>query len=368
MTKQEKKQLWIGIGIGVSAGVVGGFFIGNTVTKRRTRKELKKVREAAYIKGARDAEEEAKLVIDELKNNTIMVNSTDDPAEIKKAINAHFGASDAQMTQDSSDGSEAVNGAFLGQTEASTGHDDDIYVEKVKKDVYELPEDMNFIGITASKEHITFANGDEPPITYPKWLFLNNDGSMRDVLDIRKDLKLYDHSIRNLCVVWNKLGWGTYIAELDGSVQNENIDSYNLDIDDDTLGDEPMEKTIERQRYLDEIDRYQAHPEEAPRIISRQDFEEDNYLEKRYIDYYDKDNVFVESNDVDTPIDDPFSLTGVVNGQDLFAHKNRYDDDSDPDIVHVKNFAMNSVFEITRWHKSYASIRDGSAYINGSTD
>ena len=170
-------------------------------------------------------------------------------------------------------------------------------------------------------------------------------------------------------LVWNRLGLGNYVLDLDGISEDEDIDKYDVSIDDAVLGDEPMEQTVERQRYLDEIDRYQAHPEEAPRIISRQDFEEENYLDQRYFDYYEVDNVFVESNDVDTPVD-AVSLFGTNDGKELFAHKPipGPDEGDDPDIVHVKNFKMNSVMEVTRWHKSYASVRDGSAYIHGNSD
>lgn len=388
MTKQEKQKLFIGIGVGLTVGIGTGYLIGAKTTKRKAREEIKRVRRNAYMKGIEEATEEAKKFIDD---NVIVVDSSNSE-EIQKAVEAHFNALSDGVTRSQLYSAEAVNGAFLGQTEAfcedksgsseEKATDDNIYAEKEEKNAqnnssqYDLPDELNFIGVSYDGTNIIFANGDEPPLTYPKWLFLNNNGEMRDVINIREDLKRYDHTIRNLCVVWNRLGWGTYVMDLDGANEDEDISSYDVNIDDTTLGEEPMEKTIARQKYLDEIDRYQAHPEEAPHFISRQDFEEEAYLDQRYFDYYEVDNVFVESNDTDKPVD-AYSLFGTTNGQELFDRKNSYLEDidhglstpdDDPDIVHLKNFKMNSVMEVTRWHKSYESVRDGSAYIHGSPD
>lgn len=384
MTKQEKQKLWIGIGIGATVGIGTGFVIGHQTAKRKARRDIKKLRHQAYLKGLDDATEEAKKVIDDLTNNVVLVDSTD-PEVIKKAVEDHFNAQSDGAIEESSDSADAPNGAFLWQTEASEEdntasakqkaenddktaqnssshvYPDDIYAEKTPVIQYDLPDELNFIGVGYDGTNITFANGDQPPLSYPKWLFLNNNGDMRDVTSIREDLKRYDHTIRNLCVVWNRLGWGTYVMDLDSIAEDEDIASYDVDIDDTTLGDEPMEKTLERQKYLDEIDRYIAHPEEAPQIISRDEFQEEAYLDQRLFDYYEVDNVFVESNDVNKPVD-AVTLFGTNNGQELFDRK--ADSDDDPDVVYVKNFKMNSVMEITRWHKSYASIVDGSAYIH----
>ena len=378
MTKQEKQKLFIGIGVGLTVGIGTGYLIGAKTTKRKAREEIKRVRRNAYMKGIEEATEEAKKFIDD---NVIVVDSSNSE-EIQKAVEAHFNALNDGSIPSPSDSTEAVNGAFLGQTEAfcedksgsaeEKATDDNIYAEKTPAGAsqsYDLPDELNFIGVSYDGHNIIFANGDEPPLSYPKWLFLDNNGNMRDVTNIREDLKRYDHTIRNLCVVWNRLGWGTYVMDLDGVSEDEDISDYDVNIDDTTLGEEPMEKTMERQKYLDEIDRYQAHPEEAPHIISRQDFEEEAYLDQRNFDYYEVDNVFVESNDIDTPVD-AMTLFGTNNGQELFARKPipGPDERDDPDIVYLKNFKMNSVMEVTRWHKSYESVRDGSAYIHGSPD
>ena len=82
----DKKSLWIGIGIGVATGATAGFVIGNQVTKRKARKEIKRVRHMAYLKGQEDAEIEARKVIDELTENVVFVDSTASAEDIKKAV------------------------------------------------------------------------------------------------------------------------------------------------------------------------------------------------------------------------------------------------------------------------------------------
>ena len=138
------------------------------------------------------------------------------------------------------------------------------------------------------------------------------------------------------------------------------------------MGDEPEEKTIERERYMDKVERYKNAPSTGqPNIVTKRHFDEDNFLDHIYVNYYDVDNVFTDSTDLDSEID-ATRLFGVANGRELFdwkaAHINDYeDDDKDPDIVYVESFADNSIAEITRYHVSYESVKNGGAYFDGGS-
>lgn len=221
-----------------------------------------------------------------------------------------------------------------------------------------------------ANHQVIFLGAAGTRLAYPETLFIGRDGEVLDSIDIRNNIRKHEHNLARLNLIWNQMGWGAYIPDLDndvteGNVSAEDIDNWDLSLDGEA--NEPMEKIIERERYLDEVEKYKAHPEEAPRIISRRDFSEEAYLEKTYVDFYDVDNVFVESTDGDRVLD-AYDYFGVTNGNDLFRMKRGTEDDDDPDIVHVKSFRMNCVMEVTRWHKSYGSVKDGGAYISGNTD
>lgn len=138
---------------------------------------------------------------------------------------------------------------------------------------------------------------------------------------------------------------------------DEDIDEYDLSIDDVEVD---PERETERSKYLDLIDRYQAHPEEAPTKISRDDFQNECYLEKEWVTYYQKDNVFAYDIHDDEKIDDPFELFGCVNGNDLFSET----DEDDPDCVHIRNMKEGTVYEITRMPKAWSSLSDGGIYFD----
>lgn len=339
----NKKDFWIGIGIGATVGLTTGFIVGNQVTKRAARRDIKKIRHQAYIKGQEDMKAEYEA-------NVIFVDSTD-PKVIQQAV-------DDFNRQNGSSSEKDEKTEETDEEEDKSAQNDDAYAEKE-------PQPRNYIGFSISGDNAIFIGAAGTEIRYPKYLIVNKSGDLLSDLEIRENFKSFEPDVQKLRVVWNAMGWGTYIPDLDG---RPNAWDQNLNIDDDgdsVFDTEPEEKTIERQRYLDEIDRYMANPEEAPRIISREDFDDECYLEKLYFDYYDVDNKFVENTDFDKEVD-AVTLFGVSDGNELF--KNRTHGEEDPDIVHVKNFRMNCVAEITRFHRAYQSIKDGSAYVNGVTN
>ena len=377
MNKNEKKMLAIGIAGGVVVGATAGYCVGRTTMKRRAREEIRKVRTSSYSAGYRVGikENEERILnletaLNELKSSIIYVDSAD-PEDVKKAIDEHMSASNNGTTHNTSEEVEAVKGGLEGQIEASEGQEQSSDEDSEEKDDEDdsddqyIPDEMNFIGVSRENDRFIFEAAAGMKLYYPASIFVNPDNSMRSVVEIREKLKNAEPNVQKLNVVWSSLGWGAYIPDSDGYPTADDIDNWDLEIQDST---EPEEKTMERERYLDEIDRYQAHPEEGPRFVSRQEFEDENYLTKLYINWYEKDNVFIDSMDMDNEINS-FDLLGVTNGKDLFNKNADSDDDSfDPDVVYVKNFHYNSIAEVTRFHMAYQEIRDGSAYLNGSTN
>ena len=96
----------------------------------------------------------------------------------------------------------------------------------------------------------------------------------------------------------------------DGIPDAETIDNYDLSIDDE----EARERTLEHERYLDMIEKYNGNKVNC-HIISVEDFESQNYTEKSYVNWYDQDDVFEENLN---KIDDPYATFGVMSGMDLF--------------------------------------------------
>jgi len=407
MTKNEKKMLFIGIGSGVAVGLTGGYFIGRSVMKKKAREEIKRVRRSGYMQGVAqmekerknaynqgimDAQKEAEAVFNEFKQEL-----ANNPEALQKEFEGYISAVKDGMTTGTANVAEAEKTALEGQTEASEGQksgsdekdDEEEDPDRQQKDSEDnIPDEMNFIGVSREGDEFVFEAAAGKKLRYPVRLFLDRHGEF-DTFFVRRKLKEYTkHDAAQLSVIWNRLGWGAYIPDPNDFRVEENeefcmsedeINNLELPIPDasngifddedmKTLGDEPEIKTMERERYLDEIQRYQEHPEEGPRIISRQEFEDDAYLDKRYFDYFALDNVFVEMTDSSQEVD-PFELFGVVNGNELFDKRGTVDgDDTDPDIVHVKNFKMNSVIEVTRYNKTYQDLLDGSAFINGDSD
>lgn len=360
MDKNERNKLLIGIGIGAAAGVGTGFLIGRNSAKKKYEKELKKVRRKAYLEGVEQGKDEglteAKAWID---TYCVVSDENETPEELVKRVQERQKELSEQETSDAEKEEKSAPVQEQEQNEMPLAPSEPIRIGMATYDT--MNHQVVFSGVGGMK------------IAYPAGLFIGSDGEVLDSVDIRANIRKHEHNKARLNLIWNQMGWGAYVPDLDDDpipdpskeeITDEEINNWDLSLDND---DEPEEKIIEKERYMDEIDRYTANPEEAPRLISRKEFSEEAYLEKTYVDFYENDKVFVESTDGDRELD-AYTYFGITDGNDLFRMKND-DEDDDPDIVHVKNFKMNCVMEVTRWHKSYASVKDGGAYIqDGSTD
>ena len=376
------KQLWIGIGIGAAAGIGTGYYVGQKTSQKKHREEVRKARRKAYIEGVEAGKDKEQIDIayrngleagmDEAKKfidtYCVVPDEGDTPEQIQEKL---------RKKQEEIDAAEKAEKAEKTENAAA---------EEVRQEIAETEAKMNAEPVPPIKigtaeydteNHVVvFRGAAGTKFVYPAGLFVGPDGELLDSIDIRNNIRKHEHNKARLNLIWSQMGWGTYIPDLDGEIgeghepTDEEINNWDLSLDEDDgrmLGDEPEEKTRERERYLDEVDRYLAHPEDAPRIISRKEFDDECYLEKVYFDYYDVDNKFIENTDVDNEIG-PYDYFGITDGNELFRMKNGLDDE-DPDIVHVKNFRLNCVMEVTRYHRSYGSVKDGGAYIgDGSTD
>lgn len=141
----------------------------------------------------------------------------------------------------------------------------------------------------------------------------------------------------------------------------DQLEDYKFDIAHE---DEVREMREETDKYLDEIDRYLGDPTQAPHYISQEDFNNESHLEQVWVNYYAGDNVFVETSDGTQEMEDPTMAFGTSDGNELFSNNPEREDE---DIVCIKNFHLNAVYMITRFQQSYASIRDGSAFMDGET-
>lgn len=350
----NNNHFWTGIaiggGVGGIAGGLIGYFWGRKQMKKKAVEEIKKVRKSAYDKGLYEGVEESKQW---LANNpdaaqAILERMKNEASQ--EAPEAHVTDENPEERIPDQEKPEAVKEALEGQTEAFH----EVRKEDEKADAptvnQHVPSDM---------VEFTLRNGEK--VLYPKMLFFDVKGNSLGEVRVRENLKYYEYDMGRLKEIWMALGWGEYIPDPDETVTD--------DYDGAEMGDEPRIKTEERERFLDLIDKYQAHPEEAPAIISQKSFDDECYLEKLYFDYYDGDNVFIENSDMDEPVD-AMTMFGVSDGNELFRKKPMFDnddDDNDPDIVHIRNFKMNAVAEITRYHCTYKSVKDGSAYIHGGT-
>ena len=138
---------------------------------------------------------------------------------------------------------------------------------------------------------------------------------------------------------------------------------YDVSIDNEEAAEdqEAKERTEAHQRYLDMIDKYKGDDDGSVRIISSDQFINEAYMEKSYINWYEEDNVFEE--DLNT-IDDPFVTFGVTDGHELFKNSDLRED---PDICYLRNEKQLTDYEISRIHGSYARMVRGEANL-GETD
>ena len=147
------------------------------------------------------------------------------------------------------------------------------------------------------------------------------------------------------------------LTEDDYAEKTEDIHSYDLSIDDEESG----ERTEAHERYLDMIDKYNGNAEIPPRIISSDEFINEQYMEKCYVNWYEEDDVFEEDLSV---IQDPYTTFGVTSGRELFKNA---DMRPDPDLCYVRNEKMTTDFEISRIHGSYKEMVGGESGL-GETD
>ena len=137
----------------------------------------------------------------------------------------------------------------------------------------------------------------------------------------------------------------------------DDINNYDLDIDDEEATEAALERTREHERYLDRIDKYKDSVEIVPRMIDAEKFIAEHYMEKSFVNWYSEDNVFEEDLMV---IDDPYATFGVVDGSELFKDADERDD---PDIVYIRNEKLTTDFEVTRIRGSYAKLVGGEGTL-----
>lgn len=133
----------------------------------------------------------------------------------------------------------------------------------------------------------------------------------------------------------------------------EDINNYDISIDDEEATEEARDRTEEHERYLDMIDKYNGNTVSIPYTIDAEEFANSSYNEKSYVNWYERDNVFEEDLGV---IDDPFFNFGVTDGHELFKNA---DMRPEPDTVYLRNEGRLTDYEISRIHGSYADLVGG---------
>lgn len=344
----------LGGALGLACGTGVGIALGKREALRRAKETLKTVRREAHQEGWNEGFEQASaeaqawideniLVVDGETPEEIAQNTARMMAEKQEAEEQH--AAEAEKNKNNS-GDKAIASDAREKETANTSAINTVRDTQVISSGEPAPE-SNLKEITPATYYDREYNQAKVEKLY-----------MQDGLNVKDIARITDYP-ENVVRYFTKDLVRPGFAETD-----EDIDNYDLSIDeDDEDGEEAREMTEARERYLDEVDRYLGDPTQGPCYISRQEFEDEAYLEKVYVDYFEKDNVFVSNDDAGQEMDDPVTDFGTANGKELFAgNPNR----EDPDIVMMKNFKQNAVYEITRYHEAYASLRDGSAFVSGS--
>lgn len=155
-----------------------------------------------------------------------------------------------------------------------------------------------------------------------------------------------------------------YLASLQSPPDDHGIDydleNYNLTIDDEEASQEAAEFSDSRVKYLDMVEKYRDRGGGIPPMtISREQFENEHFHEKSYINYYPDDDTFAED---DNEIEDPNYTFGFTSGKEMFAPE-RVALREDPDICYIRNMGCSTDFEITRMHGSFTEmVKEGKAY------
>lgn len=160
-----------------------------------------------------------------------------------------------------------------------------------------------------------------------------------------------------------------YLASLQSPADDDGVDydleNYDLNIDDEEATQEAREFSEQHAVYLDMVERYKDSGGIPPLVISREQFENEHFYEKSYINWYEDDDVFEED---DRRIEDPAYTFGFSSGRDMFSPE-RVAVRDEEDICHIRNMKMSTDFEVTRIHGSYEKmIIDGEVYYHGETN
>lgn len=138
----------------------------------------------------------------------------------------------------------------------------------------------------------------------------------------------------------------------DGIPTAEEINNWDVSIDDEEATEEARERTNEHEQYLNMIHNYnyEGNRDMMPYVIDSEKFINEQYMEKSYVNWYEDDNVFEEDLNV---IDDPYMSLGVTDGHELFRNSDLRED---PDICYIRNERVTTDFEITRIHGAYSKM------------
>lgn len=235
--------------------------------------------------------------------------------------------------------------------------------EKAKENIDKAAKDEKGVSENVSSEADATASADIPVKTVT-----NDDYSIPVVNYVERDLSnSYNSYFRGIVEdPETREKFEQKMAESMGPPDDEDINSYDLRIDDEEATQEAREFSESRVEYLEMIRQYKnANGEIPPMTISEEQFENEHYLEKSYINWYEADDVFEEN---DRKIDDPYYHFGFVSGKEMFSPQ-RTANREDPDICHVRNLKESTDYEITRVHGSYSQlIEDGEVYYHGETN
>ena len=124
----------------------------------------------------------------------------------------------------------------------------------------------------------------------------------------------------------------------------EEINNYDLDIDDKEATERSQIPVEDIERLKDMIERYDGTLADVAYVIDAERFMDDHTNDKAYVNWYEKDNVFEEDLIVTR---DPAQSFGTADGSDLFKSPELRED---PDTVYIRNNKQCTDYEITRIH------------------
>lgn len=136
--------------------------------------------------------------------------------------------------------------------------------------------------------------------------------------------------------------------EDDGIPSAEEINNYDMTIDDEEASRKAAISVEDQERYRDMIQKYNNNLATVPFMIDAEQFGLDQTHEKSFINWYDEDNIFEEDL---LKIDKPLVSFGVEDGNELFAYDPKR---PDPNTVYIRNNEQRVDYEITKVHGSYS--------------